>query len=91
MERDREDILTLGRRLADSVGFRVIALDGRELGVLDHVRYKKHADHPDEIVVRKRRLLWDRTSTIAFEEISAVDPVAGRVYLSVPSTALQRE
>jgi hypothetical protein len=68
----------------------VIALDGRELGVLDHVRYRRHADHPDEVVVRKGMLFWQRTSTISFEEISAVDPERERVYLAVPSADVRR-
>ena len=32
----------------------------RTLGWLDHVRYVRHVDHPDEIVVRGRRLLARR-------------------------------
>jgi hypothetical protein len=74
----------LGSRLADSEGFRVIALDGRDLGALDHVRYERHMDHPDEIVIRRRVFLWDRYAIVAFDEISNVDPDRERVYLSVP-------
>lgn len=73
MERDRDDILTLGRRLADSAGFRVVALDGREVGVLEHVRYKQHTDHPDEIVVRRRRFLRERFVSVPFGEVANVD------------------
>ena len=62
MDRDRRDILTLGRRLADAVGFRVIGLDGRDVGVLEHVRYTQHTDHPDEIVLKRRRFLRERLS-----------------------------
>lgn len=89
MERDRTDILALGRRLADSVGFRVIALDGRDIGVLDHVRYERHADHPDEIVVRRRRFLRDRQAVLAFDQIANVDRRSESVYLAVPTTAIE--
>jgi hypothetical protein len=91
IERDRKDILTLGRRLADSAGFRVVALDGREIGVAENVRYENHTDHPDEIVVRRRFLLWDRFATIAFDDVANVDPERERVYLAVPSEAVTWE
>jgi hypothetical protein len=90
MERDRTDILALGRRLADSVGFRVIALDGRELGLLEHVRYRNHTDHPDEIVFRRRRLLWERLGVVPFDDVSAVDPAAERVYLAVSAASVNQ-
>jgi hypothetical protein len=90
MERDRTDTLALGRRLADSVGFRVIALDGREIGLLEHVRYREHTEHPDEIVVRRRRLLWARQGVVPFDEVSAVDPVAQRVYLAVRAASVRQ-
>jgi hypothetical protein len=61
----------------------VIALDGREVGVLDHVRYERHMDHPDEVVIRRRVFLWDRYATVSFDEVSNVDPARERVYLSV--------
>jgi hypothetical protein len=50
----------LGRLLAVAGGYRVLASDGTHLGWLDHVRYVRHADHPDEIIVRGRRLLAKR-------------------------------
>jgi hypothetical protein len=61
----------------------VIALDGREVGVLDHVRYEHHMDHPDNVVIRRRAVLWDRYATVSFNEVSNVDPARERVYLSV--------
>jgi PRC-barrel domain len=88
MERDRDDILTLGRRLADSAGFRVVALDGREVGVLEHVRYKQHTDHPDEIVVRRRRFLRERFVSVPFGEVADVDGRSGRVYLAIPASGV---
>ena len=88
MERDRTHILALGRRLADSVGFRVIALDGREVGLLEHVRYRDHTDHPDEIVVRRRRLLRDRQAVLTFDQITNVDRRSESVYLAVPTSAI---
>jgi len=38
----------------------VLASDGTHLGWLDHVRDVRHADHPDEIIVRSRCLLMRR-------------------------------
>jgi hypothetical protein len=87
-ERDRNDILTLGRRLAGAVGFRVIALDGRDVGVLEHVRYKQHTEHPDEIVVRRRRLLRERNVNVAFDQVANVDQRTERVYLTIASAAV---
>jgi hypothetical protein len=85
MERDRNDILKLGRRLANSIGFRVIALDGRDMGVLDHVRYEQHTDHPDEVVFRRRRFLRERLVSVRFEQIANVDRRSERVFLTIPS------
>jgi hypothetical protein len=89
-ERDRNDILTLGRRLADAVGFRVIALDGRAVGVLEHVRYKQHMEYPDEIVVRRRRFLRQRNVNVAFDQVANVDRRSERVYLTIPSAEVGR-
>jgi hypothetical protein len=47
----------LGRLIAAAEGYRVVASDGTHLGWLDHVRYERYADHPDEIVVRRRAVL----------------------------------
>jgi hypothetical protein len=85
MERDRKDILMLGRRLADAVGFRVIGLNGREVGVLEHVRYTQHTDHPDEIVVKRRRFLRERLVSVRFEQVANVDRHSECVFLAIPS------
>jgi hypothetical protein len=86
IERDRKDILALGRRLADSVGFTVVALDGREVGVLEHVRYEHHTDHPDEVVIRRRRLLRQQSARVSFDQVANVDRRSERVFLAIPST-----
>jgi hypothetical protein len=86
MERDRKDVLALGRRLADSVGFRVVALDGREVGVLEHVRYEHHTDHPDELVIRRRRFLRQQVARVSFDDVANVDRRSERVYLTIPSS-----
>jgi hypothetical protein len=67
----------------------VIALDGREVGVLDHVRYEHHMDHPDNVVIRRRAFLWDRYATVSFNKVSNVDPARERVYLSVPHGTIE--
>jgi hypothetical protein len=90
-ERQRKDVLRLGARLADAEGFRVVALDGRDVGELEHVRYKRHTDHPDEIVIKQRFLLWERRGVVKFDDVSAVDSDRERVYLAVPRSAIARE
>jgi hypothetical protein len=88
-QRERADNVRLGARLANSEDFRVVALDGREVGVLENVRYEKHMDHPDDVLVRRRFLIWDRYVTVSFEDVANVDPERERVYLAVPSGALE--
>jgi hypothetical protein len=75
--------------LANADGFRVIALDGRELGWLENVRYQRHMDHPDEVLIRRRVLLWDRHATVPFEQVANVDPERERVYLALPQDAIE--
>ena len=41
---------------------------------LDHVRYERHADYPDEIVVRRFRLLPKRSRQLPFSAVEAVRP-----------------
>jgi hypothetical protein len=62
----------LGRLLAVAGGYRVLASDGTHLGWLDHVRYVRHADHPDEIIVRGRRLLARRRRVLPFSAVAQV-------------------
>ena len=62
----------LGRLLSAAAGFRVVASDGTHLGWLDHVRYEQHADHPDEIVVRRRGLLLKRRRAFPFSRVETV-------------------
>lgn len=89
-KRDREDVLKLGARLAGAEGFRVIALEGRDVGEVAHIRYKRHADHPDEIVIRRRVLLRHRLGVVGFDDVSNVDPDRERVYLAIPTAAIRR-
>ena len=63
----------LGRLLAAAAGYRVVASDGAHLGWLDHVRYERHADHPDRIVVR-RRGLFPKRRALPFDAVEAVKP-----------------
>jgi hypothetical protein len=62
----------LGRLLAAAGGYRVLASDGTHLGWLDHVRYERHADRPDEVVVRSRRLLARRRRALPFSAVAEV-------------------
>jgi hypothetical protein len=45
--------------------------------------------HPDEIVVRRRTLLWDRYATVPFEQVANVDPERERVYLALPRDTIE--
>ena len=61
----------IGRLLASAEGYRVLDEEGRPFARLDHVRYERHTDHPDEIVVRRR--LFRRKHVLPFEAVAAVD------------------
>jgi hypothetical protein len=71
-ERSERAQAELGRLLAAASGYRVLASDGTHLGWLDHVRYERHADHPDEVVVRSRRLLATRRRVFPFSAVADV-------------------
>ena len=71
-ERSDRTQAELGRLLAVAGGYPVLASDGTHLGWLDHVRYVRHADHPDEIIVRGRRLLARRRRVLPFSAVAEV-------------------
>lgn len=71
-ERSDRTQAELGRLLAAAGGYRVFASDGTQLGWLDHVRYEQHADRPDEVVVRSRRLLARRRRVFPFTAVAEV-------------------
>ena len=64
----------LGRLLAAAAGYRVITAEGARIGSLNHVRYQRHADHPDEIVLRSRSLLRRRRRRLPFGAVDTVRP-----------------
>jgi hypothetical protein len=80
----------LGRLLASAEGYRVVAGDGTQLGSLDHVRYERHADHPDEIVVRSRGLFPKRRLVVPFSAVEAVRPKERTVALRLDYGAVER-
>jgi hypothetical protein len=72
--RDRGE---LGRLLASAEGYLVVDEEGRPCGRIDHFRYERHADYPDEIVLfRQRRVL-------PFEAVAAVDSKNKTVLLRI--------
>lgn len=73
-ERSLRTRAELGRFLAAAKGYRVLAGDGTHVGWLDQVRYERHADHPDEIVVRSRSLLRSRRRALPFDTVKEVGP-----------------
>ncbi len=60
----------LGRLLASAEGYLVLDEERRRCGRLDHVRYERHADYPDEIVVRRG---FRQRRVLPFEAVAAVD------------------
>jgi hypothetical protein len=80
----------LGRLLAAAEGYRVLASDRTHVGWLDHVRYERHADHPDEIVVRSRRLLARRRRVLPFSAVAEVSRRERTVVLRVTGSPSER-
>jgi hypothetical protein len=78
----------LGRLLAAAEGYRVFAGDSRHIGWLAHVRYERHADHPDEIVVRSHGLLGSRQHALPFEAVEEIRPSERTVVLRITHTAI---
>jgi hypothetical protein len=79
----------LGRLLAAAEGYRVFA-SGKPIGWVDHVRYERHADHPDEIIVRSRGLLGARRRAVAFEGVGEVRPSERIVVVRTTRSAFER-
>jgi hypothetical protein len=79
----------LGRLLAAAKGYRVLASDGTHLGWVDRVRYERHADHPDEVVIRRRGLLPKRRRALPFSAVEAVEPRERAVVLQLDRSALE--
>ena len=79
----------LGRLLAAAAGYQVVASDGTHLGRLNHVRYERYADHPDEIVVR-RRAVFPRRRALPFSAVETVSARERTVVLRLDRSALER-
>ena len=80
----------LGRLLSAAAGYRVVTGDGTRVGWLDHVRYEQHADHPDEIVVRRRGLLLKRRRAFPFGRVETVRQRERTVVLRLDLVTLER-
>jgi hypothetical protein len=81
-ERSLRDAVQLGYELSRAHEFDVFAPNGRHLSTLERLRYERHADYPDEIVVRSHRLLgWPRRLTVPFEAVGCVDLRRGTMQL----------
>jgi hypothetical protein len=76
--RERAEI---GRLLASAEGYLVLDEEARPFARLDHVRYERHTDYPDELVVR--RGLFRRRLVLPFEAVAAVDGKNKTVLLRV--------
>jgi hypothetical protein len=81
----------LAARLAESEGYDVYDCDGRNVGRVEHLLYRHHADRPDFVVVRRRFLfLGTRLDRVPFEAITDVDDGAQFVRLTMPAEAIVR-
>ena len=80
------ELSELGRLLAAADGYAVVDAAGRQLGRVDRVRYERHTDRPDEVVVR-RGWLWKREQVVPLEAIEAVDRASGTIRLRPPAAA----
>jgi hypothetical protein len=76
--RDRGE---LGRLLASAEGYLVLDEEGRPCGRIDYIRYERHADYPDEIVVG--RGLFRQRRVLPFEAVAAVDRKNKTVLLGI--------
>jgi len=76
--------------LAAAEGYRVVASDGTHLGWLDHIRYERYADHPDEIVVRRRAVPPWRRRALPFSAVETVRARERTVILRLDHDALER-
>ena len=70
----RKRMSELGRLLASAEGYEVLTSAGGRLGRVEHVRYERHADRPDEIIVRSRRLLWTRRRAHPLGAVQEINP-----------------
>ena len=74
-EGSRVHFATRLRRLPplQSHGYRVVTRDGQSLGVIERLRYERHAEYPEEIVTRSGRLFWKRNRHLPFDAVESVD------------------
>jgi hypothetical protein len=70
--RSIRDAGLLGYHLTFAHGFRVVTVEGSELGVLESLRYERYAEFPDRIVVRRGRVR-KRRFDLGFELVESVD------------------
>jgi len=70
--RSIRDAGLLGYHLTFAHGFRVVTVEGSELGVLESLRYQRYAEFPDRIVVRRGRVRRRRFE-LGFELVESVD------------------
>jgi len=89
VERRLRRLAELGRLLAAAAGYRVVTSDGTHLGWLDHVRYERHADHPDQVIVR-RRGVFPKRRALPFDAVEAVRPRERTIVLRLGGAALDR-
>jgi len=78
-------------RLAEAEGYDVYDRDGQNIGQLEHLLYRHHADRPDFIIIRRRFLfLGTRLDRVPFEAVADVDDEARFVRLTTPAEAVVR-
>ena len=71
--RSLRDASRVGYHRSQSHGYRVVTRDGQSLGVIERLRYERHAEYPEEIVTRSGRLFWKRNRHLPFDAVESVD------------------
>ena len=89
-ERDLRRQAELGRLLAAAKGYRVFTREGEHVGSLDRIRYERHTDHPDEIVLRSRGVLGKRRRALPFDAVDEVRPQEKAVVLRSTRAEIER-
>jgi hypothetical protein len=89
-DRSPREQAELGRLLAAAADYLVFASDSKPAGQVDHIRYERHTDHPDKIVIRRGRMFWTRRRAVPFDAVQAVNATDRTVVLLVDSHAVAR-
>ena len=77
--RSFRELLELGAYLSRAQGYQVVTEDGKSVGTLARLRYDRHAEYPDELIVRRGMIR--RTASLPFDAVQTVDREARLIRL----------